>query len=148
MKFIGTVPSSLNSLESSPQELLFYNLKLAKVDIKMKANGYRISNLQKEMKEVTCLAMSSQGQLFESTTIYEIGSLLRIWIYIPNYWQRKSKLVAYSHTLIPEHFQIFSKVTQCENKYDQFQTLCQTMTIDSVDEQILNEYIKISGVKK
>lgn len=133
------------NLASLPPSLS--QIQLTKIDVKMQVGSYKISNIKRDMKDAQCLGISSKGQFFLSSLNLTVGSLARIWIYIPNYWQKKSAHVPYSHTSAPEYFQMFSKVEHCVPDQDGYRIFCQTMNIHEIDEKILEDFIKLSGIQ-
>lgn len=94
------------------------------------------------------IGISSKGIIFQSLSEFKKGCLLRVWIEIPDYWSRKSKIVEYRHTEAPTFFQVLARVLSAEEilkRGTKYQILCENLTIDGVDETILNEYLNLSG---
>lgn len=132
------------------QEITPFDLRLVTKNVKIKYSPYKISTQIKNMYETESLALSQKGILFSTTSFHERGALLRIWIEIPNYWAIKSQHVDYRHTEAPTHFQILSRVLNCEEKLNQsaqYQILCENLNIDAIDGLVLQDYlISSSGV--
>lgn len=123
------------------------SLRLINKKITIRFCEFKISNSPEKMLTSESISISSQGILFNSTVAYTVGSLVRIWIEMPDYWARKSRHVGYRHTSAPTYFQMLVRVSSLEetNKRNQkFQMLCQTLNMDNVDEVVLNDYL---GVK-
>lgn len=121
-------------------------LKLINKKIPIKFCEYKISNTSEKMLSTETISVSPMGVLFNSPTTFPVGALMRIWMEMPDYWPRKSRLVGYRHTDAPTFFQVLTRVVSCEetNKRNmKFQLLCQTLNMDAVDEQVLNEYLGV-----
>ena len=63
---------------------------------------------------------------------------------IPSYWERKSKLVKYGHVLKPKSMSILGRVTRVDSLSvkRKFRVAIQTLNIDTVDEKVLNEFLR------
>lgn len=128
-----------------------YDLKLVTKKIPIKYCEYKISNTANKMLLAESIGISVKGLLFQSLSEFKQGSLLRVWVELPDYWARKSKIVEYRHTEAPTFFQILARVLSSEEilkRGTKFQILCENLTIDNVDEIILNEYLNLSGTLK
>ncbi len=126
-----------------------FDLKLVTKKIPMKFCEYKISNTPSKMLMTESIGISTKGLLFQSLTEFKKGSLLRIWVELPDYWARKSKIVEYRHTEAPTFFQVLARVLSVEEilkRGTRYQILCENLTIDNVDEAILDEYLNTSGV--
>ncbi len=88
--------------------------------------------------------ISTGGLLFNSIKPYKLGTLLKIKISIPSYWDRKSKLVKYGHVLKPKSMSILGRVTRVDSLSvkRKFRVAIQTLNIDAVDEKVLNEFLQ------
>lgn len=127
-----------------PNEITPFDLRLVTKKIKIKFSSYKISNTVKNMMQSESIAISNKGVLFPSDSYYEKGTLMRVWIEIPDYWSRKSKHVEFRHSEAPTHFQILSRVIQCEEQNQSsapYQVLCENLNIDSIDESVLQDYL-------
>ena len=89
--------------------------------------------------------ISPHGIEFKTEERFNDGDLVKIQVNIPDFWKRKQKFVNYTRIDCPENFRILAKVVKTDilgkNKKKQLVTV-QTLVIDSVDEQVLEEYIK------
>lgn len=127
-----------------------FDLKLITKKIPIKFCEYKISNLADKMMTSESIGVSSKGILFQSLSEFKKGTLLRIWVEIPDYWSRKSRVVEYKHTDAPTFFQVLSRVLSSEEilkRGTKYQILCENLTLDSVDETILEDYLNSNGVK-
>ncbi|APJ02724.1 hypothetical protein [Silvanigrella aquatica] len=125
-----------------------FDLKLITKKIPLKYCEYKISNLAHKMLTTESIAISNKGVLFLSLSELKKGTLLRIWIEIPDFWSRKSKIVEYRHTDAPTHFQVLSRVLSAEEilkRGTKYQILTEILSLDAVDENVLNEYLGNSG---
>lgn len=81
---------------------------------------------------------------FQSTFSFNVQSLLRVKISLPDYWQRKSKFVGYSHTYAPSSFQVLARVIEAseyQKKSKSYEFECEIVNIDAIDEVILTEFL-------
>ncbi|MDE3269764.1 MAG: PilZ domain-containing protein [Pseudomonadota bacterium] len=87
--------------------------------------------------------ISPHGIEFISEANLERGSLLRIDVVMPDYWQRKHQLVDYQRVDQPDSFAIFVRVVRSEttSAYACKKILAQTVNIDEVDQEILVSYL-------
>ncbi len=129
------------------QELTPFDLRLVTKKIKIKFSTYKISTPSKQMFSAETIAISNKGILFSSDTFYEKGTLMRVWVEIPDYWNRKAKHVDYRHTEAPTHFQMLSRVVNCEeqNFSARYNLLCENLNLDSIDESVLQDYLVTSA---
>lgn len=121
-------------------------LKLVNKKIAMKFCEYKISNTAEKMHATDCISISSLGLLFNSPVNFAVGTLMRVWIEMPDYWARKARHVGYRHTDAPSYFQILARVVSIEEtakRNQKFQLLCQNLNLDPVDETVLNEYLGV-----
>jgi hypothetical protein len=158
---MGKNSSAIDELHSSKEDIVFssalhvmnsFDLKLVAKKVKMKYSPYKISTELKNMVQSETIGISSKGVLFTSKHNFEPGTLMRVWIEIPNYWSLKSRYVDYRHTDAPIHFQILTRVLHSQSDvFDEidFQVLCETLNIDSVDDSVLQDYLaNFSEAKK
>jgi hypothetical protein len=125
-----------------------FDLKLVTKKIPLKFCEYKISNVAHKMLNTDSIGISPKGILFLSLDEFKKGSLLRVWVEIPDYWSRKSRIVEYRHTEAPTYFQVLSRVLSTEEilkRGTKFQILCEILSLDSVDESILVDYLNNSG---
>lgn len=89
--------------------------------------------------------LSPHGIEFRSPADYGCGTLLRINIELPNYWQRKRELVDYHRVEPPEFFRVLARVVKSAdlNKETNSCTiLAQTVNVDELDLQVLTDYLR------
>jgi len=112
--------------------------------IPIRFNCYKVADSFKDMSKSKTITVSSAGLTFLSTRAFELGSLIRIYVELPEFWQRKSSLVQYAQTEIPTYFQILArlvKIYELGNTGTLFQFLGETVNIDSIDKQVLENYL-------
>ena len=86
--------------------------------------------------------ISPHGIEFISEASYERGSLLRIDVVMPGYWQRKHQLVDYQRVDHPDSFAIFARVIRSEpSSRKAKKILAQTVNVDEIDHEILVSYL-------
>ena len=89
--------------------------------------------------------ISPHGIQFRSPKHYEEGSLLKIHVAIPDYWERKQRFVDYGRVDIPRKFKILAKVVSSEDigkRGKKKMVLCRTVNMDGVDEQVLKTFLQ------
>ncbi len=89
--------------------------------------------------------ISPHGIEFQSAGEYPEGTLLKIHVNLPNYWNRKQKFVDYRRIDTPTNFKILAKVLKSEEvgkRGKKKLVLAQTVNIDEIDEQVLKSYLQ------
>ncbi len=90
------------------------------------------------------LHISPHGFEFRSSDMYETGSLIKIQVKLPDYWTRKQRLVDYGRIDQPSEFRVLAKVIRTEDsgrKSKKKVVVAQTLIIDSVDEEVLKNFL-------
>ena len=123
-------------------------MKLVSKRIALKFCEFKISNHHNKMFASETVAISNLGIHFLSPLPYKPGILMRVWIEMPDYWARKSRIVSYRHTSAPTYFQILTRVVNCEEsgnarKDKKFAVMCENVNLDPTDEVVLNEYLGV-----
>ncbi len=88
--------------------------------------------------------LNTHGIEFSSPSDYAHGTLLRINVFLPDFWQRKRKLVNYHRVEPPEHFRILAKVVRSDvqlRKSRKKLVLAQTVNMDKIDEKVLSSWL-------
>lgn len=127
--------------DNSPSPL---QLKLVSKKIPIKYCEFKISNAPNKMLTGETVALSALGIMYNSSVAFLPGSLMRVWIEMPDYWARKSRLVGYRHTEAPSYFQMLARCLTCEEsgkRNTKFQLMCQTVNLDPIDELVLSDYL-------
>lgn len=133
---------------STKQEITPFDLRLVNKKILLKYSTYKISTTLSNMSTSESIAISQKGVLFNAQQFYDKGTLMRVWIEIPDYWSRKSKHVDYRHTEAPSHFQMLSRVIHCEQISDDslnYRVLCENLNMDTIDQTVLQDYLVTSS---
>lgn len=139
----GEQPSEVPSIED-----LTARLSLVRKRVGVRFCEFKISNKPANMLRSETIAASNLGLLFTSPVDFAPGRLLRIWVDLPDYWARKSRLVTYRHMDAPKHFQILARVLRSDDtgkRTDRYQLLLENVNIDNTDEQILCEFLGIEA---
>lgn len=89
--------------------------------------------------------LAPYGVEFSSSSDYPLGTLLRINVFLPDFWQRKRKLVSYQRVDPPEHFRILAKVVKndvtCKKSRKKL-VLAQAVNMDEIDAQVLSSWLQ------
>ncbi len=91
--------------------------------------------------------ISRGGMLFLAMQGYKEGTLLKIKIRIPDYWDRKAKYVKYGHVAKPCEMSVLCKVTRSESLHQKkkHKIAVKTVNIDQIDEQVLLTYLSVAS---
>jgi hypothetical protein len=120
------------------------HLSLVAKKIPMKFTEYKISNLPSKMIQTETISISTEGLSFLSPICVPLGSLTRVWLEVPDYWSKKSRLVPFRHTEAPTYFQILCRVQQVEEtgkRNQKFQLTAAIVSLDPIDEKVLRDYL-------
>ena len=123
---------------SAPLE---FESRLVMKTIPIKVSEYRVVNPLKEMRVLETISLSPEGLLFLFPKELKKDTLLRVYVEIPDYWEKKSKHVAYQYTESPRFFQILAKVEVSHQESLLFRTLCSMAYIDPIDVKVLTDYL-------
>lgn len=89
--------------------------------------------------------ISPYGMEFQVPKNYPDGTLLKINISIPDYWNLKQDFVDYGRIDTPGEFKVLAKVIRSEElgkRGKKRLILVQTVNIDEVDEKVLKSYLQ------
>ena len=89
--------------------------------------------------------ISPHGMEFQGTKDYPQGTLLKIAVSLPDYWNRKKKFVEYNRVDVPEDFKVLAKVIGSQDigkRGKKKLILVQTVNIDEVDEKVLKAFLQ------
>ena len=89
--------------------------------------------------------ISPYGLEFQVPKNYPDGTLLKINVTIPDYWNLKQNFVDYNRIDTPGEFRILAKVIKSEDvgkRGKKKLVLVQTVNIDEVDEKVLKTYLQ------
>jgi hypothetical protein len=93
----------------------------------------------------TTIHISPHGMQFRSNENYPEGTLLKIHVALPDYWNRKQKFVDYGRVDTPEEFKILAKVISTEDvgkRGKRKVVLVRTVNMDEVDEEVLKSFLQ------
>lgn len=110
-----------------------YSIKLWSTDI-----------LTSQITEVTTKHISPHGMEFVSNTVLSEGTLVKIEVTLPEFWQRKRGMVNYSRVDSPDRFSVLGKVITTQEtgkKVKRQVVVVQTVNIDEVDEAVLKNFL-------
>jgi len=89
--------------------------------------------------------ISPHGMEFQGTKDYPQGTLLKIAVSLPDFWNRKKKFVEYNRVDVPEDFKVLAKVIGSQDigkRGKKKLILVQTVNIDEVDEKVLKAFLQ------
>jgi hypothetical protein len=89
--------------------------------------------------------ISPHGIEFKTSEELNEGELVKIHIVLPDYWNRKQKLVNYGRVDNPGEFKVLGKVVRTEDVSKRGKKkliTVQTLIMDDVDEQVLKKYLQ------
>ncbi len=113
--------------------------------LNLAVSPYGIAELEEGEPTGTTVHISPHGIQFRSEEPYPEGTLLKIHIALPDYWNRKQRFVEYSRIDTPERFKILAKVVSSENlgkRGKKAMVVCKTVNMDDVDEQVLKAFLQ------
>ncbi|MBC7533150.1 MAG: PilZ domain-containing protein [Oligoflexus sp.] len=96
-------------------------------------------------EEAQTVHISPYGMQLRVSHEYEEGDLLKIFVNIPDYWERKRRFVDYSRIDTPDNFKILVKVVSSEEVGKRGKKkilLARTVNMDEVDEQVLKAFLQ------
>lgn len=108
---------------------------------------YTITDKNMADHKAQSLFISPYGLEFQATRDYPTGTLLKIHVTLPDYWNRKQKLVDYGRIDQPDTFKILAKVLRTEDvgkRGKKKLVVVQTVNMDEVDERVLKTYLQES----
>lgn len=138
-----TTPSGSNSLKFDASLIKKYPRSSRKVS--MRYGTYSISSDDSTLESTQSMHISPHGIEFQTTACYSPGTLLRIHLDIPDYWQRKLRFVQYRRIDQPARFPILAKVVTVEEvgrRGKKKIVTVQTVSIDETDELVLKSYLQ------
>jgi hypothetical protein len=106
---------------------------------------YSILTRQGDKEAGQSTFISPHGVEFQGTKDYPEGTLLKIEVNIPDYWNRKQRFVEYQRVDRPDNFAILAKVvktTDIGKRGKRKQIICETVNMDTADEQVLKTYLQ------
>lgn len=96
-------------------------------------------------EEAQTVHISPFGMQIRVGNEYEEGDLLKIFVNIPDYWDRKRRFVDYSRVDTPGTFKMLVKVVSSEEVGKRGKKkilLARTVNMDEVDEQVLKAFLQ------
>ena len=151
--------SSMNEMEDSSKEEgsngSSFDLKLikdypkARKKVPLYVEYYRVNSFGSdqcyEYRENTQSSyISPYGMEFKTDVQYEIGDIVKIDVNLPNYWNRKKKLVSYQYLekAQPVCFKVLARVVGKVSAGKKFVVTVENLVIDDLDSQVLTSFIK------
>ena len=106
---------------------------------------YGLAGGKPDDQKAQTLFISPFGMEFQGTRDYPEGTLLKIHVSLPDYWNRKQRFVEYRRVDTPGTFKILAKVVRTEDvgkRGKKKLVVVQTVNMDEVDEQVLKSYLQ------
>ena len=111
-----------------------------KVPLRVSEYGY--------FKEENCtraqsIFISPHGIEFSTSKDFDIGSLVKINVVLPDYWGRKQEFVEYGRIDKPKNFKVIARVIKVDQqiKSKKKNIIVETLNIDDVDAKVLKKYL-------
>lgn len=101
-------------------------------------------NADKLRQKAMTTYISPHGLEFQANKDYPQGTLLKIAISLPDYWNRKKKFVEYNRIDTPENFKILARVVGSQDigkRGKKKLIMVQTVNIDEIDEKVLKAFL-------
>jgi hypothetical protein len=89
--------------------------------------------------------ISPHGMEFQMTREVPPGTLLKIQVALPDYWNRKQRFVEYRRIDTPDTFRVLAKVVRAEDvgkRGKKKLVLVQTVNMDEIDEKVLKSFLQ------
>jgi len=113
--------------------------------IQMDVQTYGLGGRNDDDRKAQTLFISPYGIEFQASCDYPEGTLLKIHVALPDYWNRKQRFVEYRRVDTPDTFKILAKVVRTEDvgkRGKKKLVLVQTVNMDEIDEQVLKSYLQ------
>jgi hypothetical protein len=113
--------------------------------VSIRYGAYSLTADEDSFEATQSLHISPHGIEFHTTIAYQPGTLLRIHLDIPDYWQRKLRFVQYRRIDQPARFPILAKVVNIEDvgrRGKKKIVTVQTVSIDETDELVLKSFLQ------
>lgn len=113
--------------------------------IQLDVQPYSLLTQSSNEQKAHTLHISPHGLEFQTTKDYPQGSLLKIHVALPDYWNRKQRFVEYGRVDTPAAFKLLAKVVRSEDvgkRGKKKLIIVQTVNMDEIDEQVLKSYLQ------
>ena len=120
-----------------------YPHSLRKISVGVQAYSLS-SNVDEFEAKGQTVRISPHGLEFQIPKDFPNGTLLRINVSLPDYWDIKQRFVEYSRVDRPSEFKVLAKVIHSESlskKGRKRLVIAQTVNIDEIDEMVLKSYL-------
>lgn len=117
-----------------------------KLELEVKPYSITSTPVSTEDRAVTTY-VTPFGLEFQGPQSFTKGTLVKINLTIPDFWERKQQFVEYRRVDQPSDIKIIGRVIECEElskRGKKRRTLVQTLSIDEVDEKVLTSFLKDS----
>ena len=134
-----------NAVKSDFNEDMIRKYPKANKKIQIEVVRYGIAAQAGDQEKGQSIHISPYGLEFQASKPYPEGTLLKINVNVPDYWNRKQRFVDYRRIDAPGNFRILAKVVKTEDvgkRGKKKLILAQTVNMDEVDEQVLKSYLQ------
>lgn len=149
---ISTESTDATSIEGgAPPEITRFDEDLIKKyprsnrRVQLDVQPYSLLSPTSNDQKAHTLHISPHGIEFQSSKDYPQGSLLKIHVALPDYWNRKQRFVEYGRVDTPAAFKLLAKVVRSEDigkRGKKKLVVVQTVNMDEIDEQVLKSYLQ------
>ncbi len=149
--FIAAMEDDVDDTPVLKRSVTPAELRLVNKKVPIRYHEFKITNTAQKMLQSETISISNRGVMLNSAIPFSPGTILRVWVEMPDYWARKSRHVAYRHTNAPTYFQILSRVITCDDiskRTAKYQIFCENVNLDPVDETVLCEFLGVECPKR
>lgn len=137
-------------MDFEDQKIKGYPQSKKKVTLKIKQFNIRTIASQKSKNTLKTQSnhISPYGMTFHSSAEYNEGDILKIYVAIPNYWQKKLHFINYTRINTPKSFPVIGRVINKSMTNQRKNKNCfsvQTLSMDDTDEKVLRGYLEESA---
>lgn len=113
--------------------------------IALDVSPYGLAGFDPNDGKAQSVHISPHGIEFQASKDFAQGTLLKIHVALPDYWNRKQRFVEYRRVDTPETFKVLAKVVRTEDvgkRGKKKLVVVQVVNMDEVDEQVLKSFLQ------
>lgn len=106
---------------------------------------FSLKNDQDGCHNILSQFISPHGIEFQVPAAWREGTLLKIEINIPDFWDRKQRVVEYKRIDRPENFRVLAKIIKVEDvgkRGKKKLIVTQTVNLEPADEEVLRQFLQ------
>ncbi len=117
-----------------------YPFSESKVSLRVSSYGYF---REENSTRAHSLYISPHGIEFTTSKEFDVGTLVKINVAIPDYWGRKQEFVDYGRIDKPKVFKVIARVIKVDQatRNKKKNVVVETLNIDEVDAKVLQRYL-------